>query len=95
MADKLSNGSDNEITIYLENHYSFPIRVEVIDELPVQLQLRDTAFKVSLPAGETHLITYRIRPVKRGVYSFGAVNAFVSGPLGLVRKRYRRRSARY
>ncbi len=89
MAEKLSNGSDNDITIYLENHYSFNIQVEVIDELPVQLQLRDTSFKISLPAGETHLITYRIRPAKRGVYSFGAVNAFVSGPLGLVRRRYR------
>lgn len=88
LAEKLSNGSDNNIQIYLENYYPFAVRVEVIDELPVQLQLRANTFKVNVPSGETRVISYFIRPVKRGVYSFGAVNVYVSGPLRLVRKRY-------
>ena len=33
-------------------------------------------------------ISYFLRPVKRGEYSFGAVNVFASSPIGLVSRRY-------
>jgi uncharacterized protein (DUF58 family) len=89
MAEKLSNGSDNPIFIHLENRYPFPVRVEVIDELPFQFQKRDASFNLQLPIGEHHLLEYTLRPVQRGMYAFGAVNVFVSGPLQLVRRRYR------
>ena len=41
MGDKLANGSENDIQIYLENHYRFPIQTETIDEIPHQFQRRD------------------------------------------------------
>src|SRR5690349_4012779 len=43
VADKLSNGSDNPIRLYLENRYRFTVRIEALDEMPEQLQLRDIA----------------------------------------------------
>jgi uncharacterized protein (DUF58 family) len=89
MAEKLSNGSDNQVLIYLENSYPFPVRVEVVDELPFQFQKRDASFKLQLPKGERHLLEYTLRPLRRGLYAFGALNVFVTGPLLLVRRRYR------
>lgn len=89
MQEKLSNGSDNEIHLYLENRYSFAVRTEVIDELPFQFQKRDTLFQAQIPKGRTHIILYTLRPTKRGSYSFGAINVFAMGPLRLVKRRYR------
>lgn len=89
LGDKLANGSDNDIAIYVENHYRFPVRTETIDEVPHQFQRRDVLFRARLQPGETRVIQYQLRPVKRGEYLFGAVNVYVASPLGLVRRRFR------
>lgn len=89
MLDKLSNGDINDITLHLENHYLFKAKVTVIDELPVQFQLRDLNFKLKFEPGEKKILTYALRPVKRGAYLFGAVNIYVSNPIGLIQRRYR------
>ncbi|WP_167856537.1 DUF58 domain-containing protein [Hymenobacter metallicola] len=89
MGEKLANGSDNDVAIYLENQYRFPIRTETIDEIPVQFQRRDVLFKATVPAGQTTVIHYQLRPVKRGEYHFGFLNVFVRSPLGLGQRRFR------
>jgi uncharacterized protein (DUF58 family) len=89
LGDKLSNGDDNEVQLYLESRYRFGLRVEVIDEIPHQFQRRDVLFKTSIAPGQTQVITYQLRPTKRGEYEFGAVNVYAASPLGLVRRRFR------
>jgi len=89
MGDKLANGSENDIQIYLENNYRFPIQTETIDEIPHQFQRRDVLFKTAVKPGETQIINYQLRPVKRGEYEFGALNIYAASPLGLVRRRFR------
>jgi uncharacterized protein (DUF58 family) len=89
VADRLSNGDENPITIYLENRYSFQTSAEVVDEIPHQFQRRDILFKARLPAFSEKQIHYDLRPVKRGEYHFGQVNVFVTSPLGLIQKRFR------
>ncbi|MCH8231498.1 MAG: DUF58 domain-containing protein [Bacteroidetes bacterium] len=86
---KLSNGDPNEIRIYLENRYPFRIRLKVIDELPYQFQKRDTVFILEINPGKNKILTYSLRPVKRGEYHFGAVNVYVSSPLGFISRRFR------
>jgi uncharacterized protein (DUF58 family) len=87
--EKLSNGDENEIRIHFENFYPFRIHLNVIDEIPHQFQKRDLKFIFFLRPGENKVLTYNLRPVKRGEYSFGAVNAFISSPLGLLVRRFR------
>ncbi len=87
--EKLSNGDENEIKIYLENFYPFRAALEIIDEIPHQFQRRDLSFRIDLPVRESKTIAYSLRPVKRGEYSFGAVNVLVSSPLGLLKRRFR------
>ncbi|UHG91685.1 DUF58 domain-containing protein [Spirosoma oryzicola] len=86
--DRLSNGDENPLTIYLENRYSFRADVDVIDEIPFQFQRRDVLFRARLNPRETQAIRYELRPTRRGEYSFGAVNVFVKTPLGLLKRRY-------
>ena len=85
---RFSNGDDNLIEIYIENRYSFSMNLSVIDEIPHQFQRRDINFKLSIKPNETKIIQYKLRPVKRGEYQFGYINAFVSTNLSLVAKRY-------
>lgn len=87
--EKLSNGDENEISIYLENFYPFHASAEVIDEIPHQFQRRDLTFRLQLTPRESKTIRYLLRPVKRGEYSFGAVNVFVCTPLSLLKRRFR------
>ncbi|MBD1365598.1 DUF58 domain-containing protein [Mucilaginibacter sp. ZT4R22] len=86
--ERLSNSDDNELGIYIENRYSFSVSVGIIDEIPVQFQKRDVWFKTSLKAGEHKLISYLLRPLKRGEYVFGSIRVFVRSPLGLVSRRF-------
>jgi uncharacterized protein (DUF58 family) len=87
--EKLSNGDENEIPLHIENRYRLPLRVRIIDEIPFQFQLRDFSLDLRLDAGAKKSITYRLRPVRRGEYEFGALNAYASTPIRLVSRRYR------
>ncbi len=86
--EKFSNGDPNPILIPCENRYTFPIRLGILDEVPVQFQARNLGFDLTLQRGETRELRYELRPVVRGEYHFGGLNAYVSGPIGLVRRRY-------
>jgi uncharacterized protein (DUF58 family) len=89
VADKLSNGDENTVTLTFKSFYSFPVKLRVFDELPHQFQKRDLEFTFDLKAGEPKTLHYYLRPVKRGEYSFGAVNALVSSPVGFLTRRFR------
>lgn len=88
-ADRFSNGDNNPVQINIENKYLFPVRIEVIDEIPFQFQRRDILFKASAKAGQNIIINYELRPVKRGAYQFGTINAFVSTAIGIISWRYK------
>lgn len=89
VAEKLSNGDENEISIYLESFYSLPVSLRIFDEIPHQFQRRDLEFNLVMESGSTKIVKYHLRPVKRGVYSFGSVNVLVQTKLKLVARRYK------
>lgn len=86
--ERLSNGDENPISIFIENHYSFSILLEIIDEIPFQFQKRDLLFHTSLKSAEQQIVEYQLRPTKRGEYSFGAVNVYVKSPIRLLQRRF-------
>lgn len=85
---RLSNGDVNSIVLDLENRYPFPVKIEVIDELPVQFQIRDFKLSTWLRSGEQRRFRYDLRPLQRGEYHFGRIQVFVSTRLGLSEKHY-------
>lgn len=88
-ADKLSIGDDNNIIISVKNFYRFPVKAAVIDEVPIQFQIRDTQFQRNIDTLETTKIAYTLKPVKRGNYIFKFINVYVSGFLQLAQRRFR------
>lgn len=86
--ERLSNSDENELGIYAENWYPFSINIGIIDEIPVQFQKRDIWFTTSLKPQQRKLISYNLRPTRRGEYEFGYIRVFVSTSLGLIRRRY-------
>ncbi len=89
IADKLSMGDENPIALRLKSYYNFPCKVEVIDEVPIQFQVRDTQFETTLQPLEQHRINYSLRPVKRGEYVFKFINVYVNGRFNLAKRRFR------
>jgi len=88
LPERLSNGDDNELSIYIENFYTFATRIGMIDEIPFQFQKRDLWFDTNLKAQAHKTIAYQLRPTKRGEYVFGMLRIYVQSPLGLVSRRF-------
>ncbi len=83
----LSLGDNNTIALLLENRGGLAVDMDIFDELPYQLQVRNFHFREKLQAGGTQEIRYDIRPLKRGEYRFGYINAITSTLIGLAARR--------
>ena len=86
--EKFSNGDENTVKIHLENGYSFPVTVKVIDEIPVQFQIRNFNITRKIASDSKDSFQYSLRPVERGEYHFGRLNVYVSSPLHLTARRF-------
>ncbi len=87
--ERMSNGDDNPLRVYVANHYRFAAALRILDELPEQFQKRDFDVRLQLPATHSHTFDYQLRPVKRGMYVFGALNVYAASPIGLFQRRFR------
>jgi len=85
--ERLSNGDDNEVKIYLENFYPFEVKLGIIDEIPFQFQKRDLWFDTKISSRAQKTITYVLHPTKRGEYEFGQTRLYVQSPIGLISRR--------
>ncbi len=88
LPEKLSNGDENDIFITVINRYFNIISIEVIDEIPVQFQVRDINFKLWLKPGQSQRIHYQIRPTRRGEYTFNDLNVYASSVTRMIQRRY-------
>ena len=87
LPEKLSNGDQNPIYITVTNRFLFPVQIKIIDELPIQWQIRDFLLKSSLKPAEEKKYTYHVRPTQRGEYHFGKLNIFTVSPIGLIARK--------
>lgn len=86
--DRLSNGDQNPLSISVTNKYPFKVGIMLVEEVPFQFQKRDLIFKTTLDSAKEEVFYYNLRPTKRGIYYFGAVNIFVTSTLGFISRRY-------
>lgn len=85
--DKLSNGDDNPISIQIVNGFQFKVFLKIIDELPIQWQIRDFEINSEVNSGEEKKFSYTVRPTERGEYYFGNINLYTSTIIGLAQRR--------
>ena len=88
LSDRLSNGDTNHIRLFITNRMSFPVSMEIIDELPEQFQLRDFMLKKYFRAGQEHQVDFDLTPKERGLYNFGDTHLYTSSGLGLLTRRF-------
>lgn len=86
MAQRFSNGDENEVVVSIQNKYSFPVSIGLVDEIPIQFQVRDFWMKLRLKNQEEKKLLYTLKPTERGVFEFGALIVYVSSPLSLLRR---------
>ena len=88
LPDKFSNGDKNLIELNINNNYPITIYLEIIDEIPVQFQVRDFKLKASIISRKSKTIHYHLKPTERGEYYFGSLNIYASSILKIVAKRF-------
>ncbi|MBO3097471.1 DUF58 domain-containing protein [Gelidibacter sp. DF109] len=89
LPDKFSNGDNNQVEISVENKYPFIIYLTIIDEVPIQFQIRDFELKLKVKPNKEDRIGYNLKPTERGEYHFGNLNVYAATRIGLVAKRFR------
>lgn len=87
--EKLSNGDDNPVIITIKNKYPLALRIEVIDELPIQLQKRDFSHVIHMAKYQESDFQYSIKPFLRGVYHFGPINLICQSRIGMIGRRFK------
>lgn len=85
----LSLGDPNPVRIELYNPSGRNLTVSLIDELPVEFQIRDFEQQVNLGPGERQAVSYQLTPNKRGAYAFGDIRLFLHTRLGLLQRHVR------
>jgi uncharacterized protein (DUF58 family) len=86
---KLFNlGDPNPVQIEIFNHSNLKIKAEILDEMPFQLQLRNFSMQLILDPEAPSIVRYMVRPVSRGEYHFGYVNAIASVLTGFSARRF-------
>lgn len=88
ISDKLSNGDENNIKIFVRSNYAFPVYVKIIDEIPHQFQVRDFLMKDTFKSGYEKVFDYHLIPYQRGEYDFGNLNVFCSTILNLISRKF-------
>lgn len=88
LPEKFSNGDQNPVRLKLNNFYTFPVNVRIIDEIPEQFQVRNFKIDRKLDASSTTELQYELRPIKRGEYHFGKLNIYVTSVFGLIARRF-------
>lgn len=85
--EKLSNGDANPFSLSIKSTFPLRVKVNVLEEFPEQLQLRNNEFYVSIKAYDEKEFRFELTPVTRGTYQFGVCNALVKY-LGLFQRKF-------
>ncbi|MDX1348802.1 MAG: DUF58 domain-containing protein [Putridiphycobacter sp.] len=83
----ISLGDENPVHIKAKNDFRFDCRIQIYDNAPVQLQMRDLHYDFALSPQENKRITYQITPTERGQYFFGNLFVYASAFMHLIQRK--------
>ena len=86
---RLSNGDDNTIQLLVTSMFRIQIKAKIIDEIPIQFQVRDFEITAILNQNQEINFKYKVRPVHRGNYEFGDILIYASTRLGFFQRRFK------
>jgi len=83
MPGSLALGRWSEVRLQLIHDFSEPVTVEIFDHVPPGLTFDNLPLSVELQPGQFSEVGYRLRPLKRGHFSFEHCEINLPSPLGL------------
>ncbi len=89
LSERLSNGDNNPVQLFLESRYPFAVSYRIIDEIPFQFQQRFFHIDGALEAAQSACLRYMVRPTERGEYNFGDINVFYRTRIGCAERHIR------
>ena len=83
MPGSLALGRWGEVRVTLDHDYSQPLVVQVFDHVPDGLTVENLPQSIDLRPGEQSELGYRLKPQRRGHFSFTRCEVHLPSPLGL------------
>lgn len=83
MDQKLSLSVWNAIGLIIENPVQYSIRAQIRDGIPDSFVTKNEVIRFEVAGREPKIVTYSVKPIKRGEYRFHDLHLRVTGVLGL------------
>ncbi|MCO7627892.1 Uncharacterized conserved protein, DUF58 family, contains vWF domain [Pseudomonas sp. LAMO17WK12:I6] len=83
MPGSLALGRWSEVRLQLSHDFIAPVAVELFDHVPQGLSFENLPLAIELQPGQFSAVGYRLRPLKRGHFSFEHCEINLPSPFGL------------
>jgi uncharacterized protein (DUF58 family) len=83
MPGSLALGRWSDVRLEVEHDFTQPLNADIFDHVPDGLSFENLSLRVELQPGQQSEIGYRLRPLKRGHFSFDHCEISLPSPLGL------------
>ncbi|WP_085606651.1 MULTISPECIES: DUF58 domain-containing protein [unclassified Pseudomonas] len=83
MPGSLALGRWSEIRLEIEHDFDPPLAIQIFDHVPDGLSHENLPLSTELQPGQRSLIGYRLRPLKRGHFTFETCELNLPSPFGL------------
>ncbi|WP_065258557.1 DUF58 domain-containing protein [Pseudomonas bananamidigenes] len=83
MPGSLALGRWSEIRLEVEHDFDQPLAMQIFDHVPDGLSFENLPLDIELQPGQRSQIGYRLRPLKRGHFTFDTCELNLPSPLGL------------
>ena len=87
--EPLSAFAPNGVAVRVENLARRPLRLEVADAPPAEVDAAGHRRRIALPATGEAALAYEVTPRARGRFAFGDLHVRAAGPLGLAARQWR------
>ncbi|APC17849.1 hypothetical protein BLL42_19720 [Pseudomonas frederiksbergensis] len=83
MPGSLALGRWGEVSVSIQHDYPQPLNVQLFDHVPDGLSFEHLPQSVELQPGQLSQLSYRLRPLRRGHFSFARCEINLPSPFGL------------
>jgi uncharacterized protein (DUF58 family) len=83
MPGSLALGRWGEVRLEVEHDFAQPLNIQIFDHVPHGLDFEHLPLSVELQPGQQSQIGYRLRPLKRGHFTFEHCEISLPSPMGL------------
>ncbi|MXY29223.1 DUF58 domain-containing protein [Candidatus Poribacteria bacterium] len=84
MNSKFSLGVENVVTLKIANRSRYRLNIRLKDDFPDEFLFEETVHDCQILPGQDVDISYRLTPLRRGIYRFADIHLRCTGVLGLV-----------